>query len=45
VQEIALINVSDEDGEMPIYHYGSNLDSLISILTKIKKDLDEGKYN
>jgi len=45
VQEIALIDVVDQDGDMPIYQYGSNLDSLISTLTKIKKDLDEGKYN
>ena len=45
VEEIALIDVVDETGDMPIYHYGSDLDSLISTLTKIKKDLDEGKYN
>ena len=45
VEEIALINVVAELDGMPIYHYGSDLDSLISILTKIKKDLDEGKYN
>ena len=45
VEEIALVNVLDETVDMPIYQYGSDLDSLISTLTKIKKDLDEGKYN
>ena len=45
VEEIALVNVLDETVDMPIYQYGSDLDSLISTLTKIKKDMDEGKYN
>ena len=45
IQEVALIDEVDEKIGMPIYRYGSNLDSLISTLTKIKKDLDEGKYN
>tara|TARA_Y100001938_G_C7862611_1_gene316352 strand:- start:98 stop:331 length:234 start_codon:yes stop_codon:yes gene_type:complete len=42
--EIALINQEDETGGMPIYNYGSTLDSLIEQLIKIKEDLDQGKW-
>ncbi len=43
--EIALINHDDEYGNMPIYFYGSTVDSLIEQLTKIRDDLDSGKYD
>ena len=43
--EIALINEEDTTGGMPIYFYGSTLDSLIEQLTTIHNDLDSGKYD
>ena len=43
--EIALINEEDVTGGMPIYFYGSTLDSLINQLTTIRDDLNSGKYD
>ena len=43
--EIALINHDDEYGGIPIYFYGSTLDSLIEQLTTIRDDLDNGRWD
>ena len=42
--EVALIDEEDGTGGMPIYFYGSTLDSQIKQLSKIRYDLDTGKY-